>query len=183
MQWHKSNSIFSDLTEYAALELLIDSKVGILLDREIVENVVFSLVQLNNGLKTIFIDTVVFDQNGWKHLHNSEIDTPQILLCPERLLDHSTNLDSNAVDWRTKNREHQLNKETIIKLFKALPYGIELTTKSGKKLKMIHGYDQSWSKIECLNIEKNERFCYSYLDFNAADLAQVLSKVTTQQPH
>ena len=139
MGWYGIKADFRNVQEYAAQELKIDSKFGFLLDRAYYGNTVYSLIaRTDNNEKYIHIDLVQNGADGfWAHKPISENSGPYHYDCPERILKQSTSQNIHAVEWREQCRQIRRDKAELIKIFKAMPKGIIITTEYGRKLKFL----------------------------------------------
>lgn len=178
MGWLGIKATFKNVQEYAADELKIDSKQGILLDRAFYGNTVYSLVQMHkDNSKLIIVDLVQKSDDGfWMHKPISENVGPYHYDCPERILKQSTSQNPFAVKWREECRQMRRNKAELIKLFQTLPTGIIITTEYGRKLKFLRSYNKSWTQIVCEDIEEGKIYRYSYKVFRPEQLKKEITE-------
>ena len=84
------------------------------LERRVVGNHVWQLVQDPDGRKFISLDLIAKERNGgWGNKGMSETAGPYVYDCPLALLDKADPPQGYAVEWREKVRAHHVAKKAL----------------------------------------------------------------------
>lgn len=173
MGWFGIYGKFASVTDYAVQELAITNPDHTLLDRAIVNNYVYSLVQRGNGSTFILIDHVKRDGNQWSHRPMDETFGPDNYDCPERILKQSTSNNSVAVKWRENCRQHRRDKALRLRLTNELKHGMIIKSKYFGSLAFISLHGKT--KLVCTD-NLGGRYAYPLRDFSVEELQNAINE-------
>lgn len=91
-----------------------------LLERSIINGVVYSLVELPDGERLIAVDLVKRTQGKWSVRNMTERMSPCYYNCPLYILNQSTQMDDDSIEWRAeclrRKNDSKLMPDLILKL-------------------------------------------------------------------
>lgn len=173
MGWFGIYGNFESVADYAEQELAITNIDHKMLDRAIVNNYVYTLVQRADESTYILIDRVKRAGKYWSHNPMDESWGPDNYDCPERILSRSTSQHPRAVAWRDRCRQHRRDKVLRLRLTNELKHGMIIKSKYFGSLVFIKLYGKT--KLVCTD-NLGGRYAYPLRDFSVEELQNAINE-------
>lgn len=153
MGWYGTYTEYENVADYVEHELDFNSETIRQLDRAIVNNTIYTLIEIidgnEKGLRTICVHLISKVDNNWMYKSMGETCGPYYYDCPERILKHSTNMNATAIEWRDTCRAIRKNKANKLRLVKQLKSGTIIESNHYGHIEFIYKYNKGGSLIVC----------------------------------